>query len=560
LNRSLLLALGLGFALVGCYDGKFLALEPCESDRDCGRGMQCIEGVCGGYTCPVDEVDGVCPCPGRAKYECAELSYTRTNKVDILFVIDNTGTIAQIGLLRLAADLRAALDTSLVDYRIAITTTDAGNPFWCPNSTPERGEFVFSSCRERLGDFMFKDSDYGEECLANCSLDVIETVPTPLDKSGEEASRPWLEVKPNGTNLPPDTSVDDVLSCAILQGVNGCSYESHLESLKLALDGTNTPDSPNYGFIRADAHLMVVIFTNEADCSSNEVHADIFDPDGARVFWSDPAAESPTSALCWNAGVECIGGPTPYYDCLAVDKEPSGALTLDPAKAVLHPLGRYIGQFETLRDLKHEQNEGLEVFVELIAGVPDDYDEVPLIYSSVAEVDPAFESSFGVGPGCIPEDLDPDAPTISHAAVPPVRLLAFADATRASSGDNNVFSYCEDEYNGAFVGISNALDATIPALCMPACAEDEGACELAYRENGQSIAIPRCALDSMELPILEGEDLCFYSQVGTAAADECRMQGWNMQFGFLADDSIEIPQQIYAACPPLDADDGSCGN
>jgi hypothetical protein len=376
--RALLL-FGLGL-LAGCYDGKFLELEPCASDRDCGRGMECIEGVCGGYTCPVDEVDGECPCPGRPKYECAELTYTRTNKVDILFVIDNSETVAQFGLLRLGGDLRNALDTSLVDYRIAITTTDVGNPFWCDNAGAERGQFVFSSCRERIGDFQFEDIDHTGDCLDNCVLDVLQTVPTANPPATTEmVSHPWLEVRPNGNNLPADVSVDDALRCAILQGINGCRFEGHLESLKLALDGSDSPESPNFGFVRPDAHLMVVIFTNAADCSYNEAHESIFDPAGDKVFWSDPNAPAPSSAVCWNAGVECLGGPTPYYDCLAVDKDPSGALTLDKPNAVLHSLQRYLDEIEEIRAVKRERNEELEVFVELIAGVPEGYDEVPLV-------------------------------------------------------------------------------------------------------------------------------------------------------------------------------------
>ncbi|HLT38452.1 MAG TPA: hypothetical protein VK034_19330 [Enhygromyxa sp.] len=557
--RSLLGGLlGLAAVSLGCYDGKFLALEPCASDRDCGRGMACIDGVCGGYSCPVDEVDGECPCPGRPKYECAELSYTRSNKVDILFVIDNTDSIAQHGLLRLIGDLRPVLDTRLIDYRVAITTTDIGNPFWCQDASAERGEFVFSSCRERLDDFQVDGIDVREQCLANCKHDVITTVPSVASSSGELASRPWLEVRPYGTNLPAYVTVDEALQCAILQGIDGCQFEAHLESLALALDGAYSPESANFGFLRPEAHLMVVIFTNAADCSYNEAHSSIFDPAGDRVFWADPGAESPSSALCWNAGVECLGGPTPYYDCLAVTKDSSGALTLDQPNAVLHPIQRYLDRIEAIRAIKRERNEDLEVFVELIAGVPEGYDQVPLVYSSVADSDPEFEAEFGIGPGCVPEIDDPELPPVAYAAVPPARLLAFAEATRPSSGIDNVFSYCEDEYLEAFTGISSVFDATIPALCMPVCVEDEGTCQLVHYENGQSIDIPRCALDSQQLPALDGEQLCFYSLVGPAASDECREQGWNVQFGFLNADGVDIPKQVYAACAPADSNKPEC--
>jgi hypothetical protein len=136
--------------------------------------------------------------------------------------------------------------------------------------------------------------------------------------------------------------------------------------------------------------------------------------------------------------------------------------------------------------------------------------------------------------------------------------LAFAEATRPKLGTDNVFSYCEEEYNGAFAGISTVLDATIPALCMPACVKDEGTCELVYREDGQSVDIPRCALDTDNLPALDGGELCFYSLLGSAASDECQMQGGNLQFGFLNADGVDIPPQIYAACAPADESSAEC--
>ena len=126
------------------------------------------------------------------------------------------------------------------------------------------------------------------------------------------------------------------------------------------------------------------------------------------------------------------------------------------------------------------------------------------------------------------------------------------------SGIDNVFSYCEDEYNEAFAGISSVFDATIPALCMPVCVEDEGTCELVHVENGQFVEIPRCGLDSDQLPALDGEQLCFFSLVGTAASDECRAQGWNVQFGFLNADGVDIPKQVYAACAPANASKPEC--
>ena len=556
-GRGLALSLGLGLAVVaGCFDGKWLALEPCTKKSECGRGQDCVEGlclecvggVCGPYACPVDEVDGECPCPGRAKYECHELSSTRTNKVDILFVLDNSPGSDHVRVVQLEQLLLESLDANLVDYRVAMTTTDSGNPR-CSEAatTPEHGNFVFGSCRERLDDFVASDgmSDATADCLDTCVHETIEAVPTGIDDSDELSPRPWLEVSPSGTNLSGDVPVDEALACLILPGVGGCTFESPLESLYRALDRASTPSEPNYGFIRDDAHLMVVIFTNDADCSYNPDYAEIFTEDGDKTFWSDPAAESSTPAVCWNAGVECLGGPSPYYDCVPVDKSLDGSLTLDESTAVLHPLTRYFQQLEAIKIAKQERNPGLEVVVTAIVGVPEDYDEVPLVYESVADTDPEFEDKFGIGPGCSGDATNGEEPVM---AVPPVRMLELAAATQPHSGANNVHSICEDELTGALGAISDALDTTVPAQCMPACVADAATCELASRDDGETQTIPRCAGEGQ--PELGGKELCFYTIEGPSTSPECRSQGWNVQFGFLNTVGVEIPERIFASCAP----------
>jgi hypothetical protein len=72
--------------------------------------------------------------------------------VDVLLVVDNSGTMGpgQIALTQAMDSLVARLDNEGLDYRIAVTTTDVGNP-WCGTTSPEAGNFVASSCRARLG-------------------------------------------------------------------------------------------------------------------------------------------------------------------------------------------------------------------------------------------------------------------------------------------------------------------------------------------------------------------------------------------------------------------------
>src|SRR5690606_36463172 len=93
------------------------------------------------------------------------------------------------------------------------------------------------------------------------------------------------------------------------QGVSGCGFESQLESMYLSLVRAQNANEASYGFLRSNAILAIVFVTDEADCSYNKDWSEIFMKEGNRVFWSNPDANSPSSALCWNAGVQASCHP-----------------------------------------------------------------------------------------------------------------------------------------------------------------------------------------------------------------------------------------------------------
>jgi hypothetical protein len=69
--------------------------------------------------------------------------------------------------------------------------------------------------------------------------------------------RRWLTLTDGGSL--PDTS------CIAPLGDQGCGFEGQLKSVRQALDSSN---AANAGFLRADAHLAVILVTNEDDCSA----------------------------------------------------------------------------------------------------------------------------------------------------------------------------------------------------------------------------------------------------------------------------------------------------
>ena len=269
--------------------------------------------------------------------------------VDILFVVDNSGSMGEEQELlgQAVPALVNALDTTGLDYRIGITTTDNGN-YWCRGSgisNPEAGNMVFSSCRDRIDDFFFSGAniDASAACHSFCPEEwsVIQQTQTITASDPEPKRRPWVENIGGQTNLPEGLDVTTALQCLIPQGINGCGFESPLESMYKSLRRATDVSEDEFDFMREDAHLMVVVLSDEADCSFNAAWEAIFYPDtdgGNQVFWSLPDVQmSPTSAVCWNAGTRCTGEGGLYDDCVPENYDVDGNVTASEDDAVLFP-------------------------------------------------------------------------------------------------------------------------------------------------------------------------------------------------------------------------------
>lgn len=362
--------------------------------------------------------------------------------LDILFVIDNSGNMAP-RQDRLNESIGALLNSvGDLDLRIAITTTDSGNPRCAPADTrPKGGKFVLESCvlRAAAGDFAIQGTgaDYTWACTNTCDIAALNIAATPTTEDPDPKPRKWLERTAGVANV--DVPLADALACALPQGISGCGFESPLESMYLALTQASSADSPtNYGFLRPGADLAVVFVTDEMDCSYNPVFKEIFTVNN--TFWEDPNAPASTSAVCFNASAACVGGPGTYDSCDAADYDISGDITMDPEEAVLHPVSKYVQllqQIESTRDVR--------LFA--IAGVPPGFEtgDVPLVYADAS--DPEFQDLFGVAPGCTSADpMNPDTPLL---ATPPLRILQVAEAF----GAPQFFSICDASYNAAMAAV-----------------------------------------------------------------------------------------------------------
>ncbi len=146
----------------------------------------------------------------RTDYD--EWQQAPTDQVDILWVVDNSSSMAQEQALLVAgfSSFAAALDASGTDFQLAVISTDLDY------ANPERGRFT--------GD--------------------------------------------PGVITPDVENYIDVFGTSATVGLQGSGKEKGLEAAWYALSPALTsPGAPNAGFLRSEANLLLVFVSDEDDCS-----------------------------------------------------------------------------------------------------------------------------------------------------------------------------------------------------------------------------------------------------------------------------------------------------
>jgi hypothetical protein len=121
-----------------------------------------------------------------------------------------------------------------------------------------------------------------------------------------------------------DASLADVVQCIALLGDRGCGFEHQLASIDRALgaDGLGPVPVTNAGFLRPNAYLVILILTNEDDCSA-PANTTIYSLNGAQQNISNP--DGPIG------NYRCNGGPRGGHLC----QDPNAA---NPAAYLIPPL------------------------------------------------------------------------------------------------------------------------------------------------------------------------------------------------------------------------------
>jgi hypothetical protein len=174
-----------------------------------------------------------------------------TRKLDVLFMVDNSSSIAKAqealraGIPRFVAAL-SALEGGLPDLHVAVVSSDMGV-----------GHNDIPNCNATSGDNGRFRSGVGTGAIG-CTATGLQAGATFVNTTG--GANPQ-------TNFTGD--LVQVLQCILPIGASGCGFQQPLRSMVRALgaDGVNPP-AENGAFLRPEANLGIVLLTNEDDCSA----------------------------------------------------------------------------------------------------------------------------------------------------------------------------------------------------------------------------------------------------------------------------------------------------
>ena len=176
--------------------------------------------------------------------------------------------------------------------------------------------------------------DVSDACTASCSTREVEFAPTAVPGTSGVRPRPWVDTVTDGRwHSNVTTSAEDALACLAQVGVTGCDYESPVEAVESLVRRARDPEAAEFGFFRDEAFLLVIVITDEDDCSMRDTS--ILDPGSP---FRPPGAETSRapSAVCFRAGMTCDPGESGFWDCVPVDRTPEGDVG-SPEEAVLTP-------------------------------------------------------------------------------------------------------------------------------------------------------------------------------------------------------------------------------
>ena len=394
--------------------------------------------------------------------------------LDVLFMVDNSSS---------TEDKQMTFAQAFPTFVAAIDTFPSGRPnlhMGVISSTADLGPDAAALTGACPSPNMFSDgrlqNPLGSDCPSGLFIEDI------ADGSGRD-------VNYTGT-------LEDALSCIAPVGAAGCGFEAQMLATQRALDGTH-PE--NAGFLRADADLMIVMLTDEDDCSV--IDSSLFTMPASSVGGLSDYRCQPMFAYDCDQPITAGSGSATYTNCVTRH----GGPLLDP---------------DTVAQLLAPIKDPSQTAVALIAGDP----ETTIMTGALT-----FPDNVTQDPALLPSCTTTlsDGPAIGR---PAIRLNDFM----SHYGPRGSFhSVCQPDYSQALTDIAGSMstmlasaclasnvdptdtDATMPGVQLACTASDN----LDY-PSGQQIAIPQCPMSDVTLPDPSGPRPCFWAQTDESCTSQ----------------------------------------
>lgn len=419
------------------------------------------------FACLAPPVDD----PATKVYQTTDVVIRPSNKVDVLFMIDNSTSMQPM-----ASELTdrfkefftvfqtLAAQGTFVDLHIGVVTSDYGaGPVAAPGGCDKSPGGQFGKLQAK--------GAAATNCTAPVGNNYLSFVFT--DASG------------NGSgNLPQGQDLLQTFTCMASVGQSGCGFEHQLESVYAALGGNL---AENAGFLRRDALLAVVFVTNEDDGSAPPT-AEFYSKDADATTYGVYDTYRQT-----RFGVECGGAPAPETASM-------GALMCEPAAAGAdreYDVQRYIDLFtKTIAEGGIKDEPSQDIFLAAI-DAPDDSFEVVL-----ADVSGGGSPAAPLVP-CAAVHSPPDThctPRLKHSCQnsanpgffgdPALRLNAVVRALPL----HQITSICDSDYSPALASLANTIgDGLAGCLTAKLATPANPDCTVEDQSEGSApTPLPRC--------------------------------------------------------------------
>jgi len=362
--------------------------------------------------CPDRSVSKPDVSQGRVEYK--DIPVTVNRNIDILFVIDDSGSMS---------DKQNNLRANFPNFINVLNTIEGGLP------------------NVHLG---VVTSDMGTKAADGTAATTLPGTGGCTSSGGKNGALqtaavvtgPFISDTKDNTNMRVTNytgTLADAFTAIASVGNGGCGFEQHIEAAKQALQPTNTA---NAGFLRHDAYLAIIFLADEDDCSMQH----------STLLSGDTATLGPLQSFrCTRFGIRCDQGGG---DANAMNQVgPKGMCHSAEDGAYLTKIADYVSYFKSLKD------DPNSVIVAGIAGVTSPFEvELRAPQGSTQQI-PALTHSCTYT----------DAMNATEVADPAVRIKQLID----SFPNRSTFStICQQDLSGGLQLIAELLKAVIGSPCI----------------------------------------------------------------------------------------------